>query len=359
MTVRASFRRFAPRGVLLGLTLIEMMVGLAIGLFLLTVMGAIFFGSRNTFGSQMHVARLQESARFALDTLAADLRVAGFRGCRGAANDTPLNSVLNTPSGFLYRFSEGVWASHAQAGAWAPALDSTLTAPNLSPAPWSGGDVLTVRRPVGTGWSLTAEMSSGTSAVPISQGSAITARDLLMISDCSGATYFQASNATPGASGSIEHSSVAAMTPGLSSSDLGRAYLQDAVVQRMATTTYYLAASARTGRDGLRSLWSYTTPNYDGTPQPQELITGVEGLVVRLGLDTNADGAVDAQARPADVADWTQVLSVQLDVLLVSPNDGVTASAQPYAFDGRTVTPTDRRLRIVASTSVSLRNAVR
>ena len=45
-------------------------------------------------------------------------------------------------------------------------------------------------------------------------------------------------------------------------------------------------------------------------------------------------------------------------VLLAGAGDSPTTNAQPYVFDGQTVTPTDRKLRTVMSMLVSLRNTV-
>lgn len=346
----------AIRGVR-GVTLVELMVAMGLGLFLVGVMGMIFLGSKGTFQSQNHVARLQESARFSVDTISADLRMAGFRGCRGLGTTTPLLNTLNTPTGFRYNFAQGVWASRHNGSTWAPALDAVLT--GLSAVPNSAGDVLTVRRTVGSGWSLTAEMTSATSPLSVTSTGRITSGDLLMVSDCSGSAVFQATNATPGVSGSIEHSASVTATPGVSTTSLGRAFLQDAVVYRLATVTYFLAPSQRTGKTSQLALWSFTTPVYDGTTQPQELVTGVEGFRVTLGLDTNGDGAADAYAAPADVTDWTQVVTAQTELLLASTEDGVTSSPQPYTFAGTTVTPTDRRLRSVVSLTAQVRNALR
>jgi type IV pilus assembly protein PilW len=212
---------------------------------------------------------------------------------------------------------------------------------------------------VGTGWALTAEMDSATSALNVTPTGRITAGDLLMVSDCAGAAVFQATNATPGVSGSIEHSASVTATPGVSTNSLGRAFLQDALLYRLATVTYYLAPSQRTGKTTQRALWSFTSPVYDGTVQPQELVTGVEGFRVTLGLDSNGDGAADAYAAPAAVTDWAQVVTVQTELLLASTEDGIASSAQPYTFDGTTVTPTDRRLRTVVSLTAQVRNALR
>lgn len=347
------------RGLGRGVSLVELMVAMGLGLFLVGVMGMIFLGSKGTFQSQNHVSRLQESARFTVDTLATDLRMSGFRGCRGTGVATPVVNVLNTPTDFLYNFGQGVWASRHTGSAWSPALDAAIRTPRLVPEPHSAGDVLTVRRTTGPGWSLTAEMASPTAALNVTPTGLITARDLLLVSDCAGAAVFQATNNSPGTDGAIEHSASVTATPGLSANSLGRVFLQDAMVHRLTTVTYYLAASARTGKTGLRALWSYTTPVYDGTPQPQELVTGVEGLRVTLGLDSNGDGAADAHVRPADVTDWGQVMTAQVELLLASTEDNISSAPQPYTFDGTAVTPTDRRLRTVVSTTVQVRNALR
>lgn len=340
-----------------GVTLVELMVGLAIGLFLVGVGSLIFLGSKGTFQSQNHVGRLQESARFVADTINADLRMAGFRGCRGFGATTPLTNTLNTPTGFRYNFGQGVWASRYSSSTWSPALDSVLT--GLVPAPTSAGDVLTIRRAWGPGWALTAEMASATAVLNVSAGSTVRQGDLLMVSDCAGAAVLQATNATPGADGAIEHSSAVTLTPGLSTASLGRPFLQDALVHRLATSTYYLAPSTRTGKTDQRALWVHTTPSYDGTTYPQELVTGVERLAVRLGLDGNGDGGVESYVMPHQVTDWAQVTAVQIDLLLASTEDFVTTEPQPYLWNGARITPTDRRQRTVVSLTASVRNATR
>lgn len=349
------------RARLRGVTLVELMVAMVLGLFLVGVMGMIFLGSKTTFQAQNHVSRLQESARFILDTVSADLRMSGFRGCRGIGTNTPITNLLNTPTGFLHDFASGIWASHYSGSSWVPALDTSIATPGQgpSPAPSSRGDVLTVRRTVGPGWALTAEMASPTATLNLTPTGRITANDLLLVSDCVGAAVFQATNTRPGLDGAIEHSASVTTNPGVSTNSLGRAFLQDAMVHRLATTTYFLAPSAREGKTGVSALWSRTWPVYDGTTQAQELVTGVEGLRVTLGVDSNGDSAADLYVEPKDVANWTQVVTARTEVLLASTEDNITSGYPPYTFAGTVVTPTDRRLRIVVSTVAQVRNALR
>ncbi|MDE2394343.1 MAG: PilW family protein, partial [Burkholderiales bacterium] len=180
--------------------------------------------------------------------------------------------------------------------------------------------------------------------------------DLLVVADCSGAALFQASNANPGTSGSIEHlAGVSGQVPGNATADLGRAWLQDATVYRVQAITYYLAASQR--QPGLLSLWSYATPPY-GLPAATatEMVTGVERMQVTYGIDTVGDQAAHQFVTADAVTDWTTVVSARVELLLDGPDANTTTTPQPYVFAGVSVTPTDHRMRTVVSLVASLRN---
>ena len=89
----------------LGLTLIELMVALAIGSFLVIGSIQIYSQSREAFIINESIARVQETAQFAMDTIEADLRMASNwgrtsrglaienRSIDGNANPKPLVNV--------------------------------------------------------------------------------------------------------------------------------------------------------------------------------------------------------------------------------------------------------------------------
>lgn len=341
-----------------GLTLVELMVAVAIGLFLVAVMGTIFLGSKGTFVSQDTMARLQENGRFAMDTIGADLRMAGFRGCFSKGRTLDVKNVLNGPTRALYDFGVGISVSRNVGGStWSPVLDAAIS--GLSPAPNAAGHVITVRRPIGTGQALIAAMSSNTAALSVSVPSSFQKGDLLLVTDCGGAAVFQASNADVGTTGSIEHvAGTAGLTPDMSTSDLSRTYAHDALVYRMQAITYYLAPSARPGKTGVMALWAFANPSYDGTVQPAELVTGVERMAVSLGIDTDGDQNANQYLAPDAVTDWTTVVSARIDLLLASATNNVTTAPQPYVFAGVSTTPTDRKLRTVMTLVSSLRNTL-
>ena len=63
-----------------GVTLIELMVAMLIGSILLIGAVTVFSDSRSTFRTSDIIARLQENARFALDTIEPDIRQAAYWG---------------------------------------------------------------------------------------------------------------------------------------------------------------------------------------------------------------------------------------------------------------------------------------
>lgn len=336
-----------------GMTLIELMIAVVIGLFLVAVMGSIFVGSRTTFSAQESISRLQENGRFAVDTIAHDLRLSGFRGCLGQVRATPLVNTLNTPAALLYDFGTPAWGSRNTGAGWSPALQAPLA--GLAPLP--AGDVLVVRRPVGSGWSLIGEMASNTAPLVVTASPNFTQGDLLLAADCAGGVVLQATNVGPGAAGSIEHNAgVAGISPGVSTNDLGRMLSNDAMVWRLQTVIYYLAPSVR--RPGEISLWSYTAPTYDGSANAAELVTGVERMAVAFGVDTDGDFAADRFLDASQVADWTQVVSARVDLLLSGNADNTATAPQPYTWAGANVVPADRKLRTTISVAASLRNTV-
>ncbi len=63
----------------MGFSLVELMVAMTIGLGLTLVVAQLFLGSRQIQATQDDLARIQEGARFAVELLAKELRMAGYK----------------------------------------------------------------------------------------------------------------------------------------------------------------------------------------------------------------------------------------------------------------------------------------
>ena len=75
-----------------GLTLVELLIAMALGLLVLLAIVSLYVGSRQTFRIQEDSARLQETGRYAIETLGRSIRQAGFW-------NMPINPV-STATGF-------------------------------------------------------------------------------------------------------------------------------------------------------------------------------------------------------------------------------------------------------------------
>lgn len=334
----------------LGMSLVELMVWMAISMLILAVIGVVYGNTKQITRVNDTVSRLQENGRFVIHLLDRDLRMVGFRGCNGAAV-APV-SVLNSTA-YPYRFDVAIAGFYGSSSAWSPALDSSIS--TLSPAPVVNTDVVTIRHIDGPGVPLTATMGNASADLQVSAGSPLAAGDVLLVADCSNAAIFNATSFTS-ASGVIGHEVIGASVPGNTTKNLGYAFSTDASVYRLVTRTYYVAASAR--KPGTNALWANSVPAYDLQPQPEEMVEGVDGIVVLYGEDLDGDRAANRYVTANAVGTWNNVVSVRPQVLLATVLDKMATSPQPYTFNGVTTTPTDRRLRTVLTSVVTVRNRV-
>ncbi|MEQ1486712.1 PilW family protein [Methyloglobulus sp.] len=100
-----------------GFTLVEIMIALLIGVFLLGGVMGVFLNTKQTYSVQEALSRLQENGRFAMDFLAKDIRMADYREClttlpladavSGTDNDTdPANGFLDGSDSITIVWSE-------------------------------------------------------------------------------------------------------------------------------------------------------------------------------------------------------------------------------------------------------------
>jgi len=329
-----------------GFSLVEFMVASTVGVLILGVIGTIYDNSKQVTRVSDTISRLQENGRFAIQLLDRDVRMAGFRGC-GGPTIPPVN-VLSATS-YLYQYDVGITGNRASGGAWLPGLDASITA--LSPAPQAGGDVVTVRHIDGPGIPLAARMASPQDTLQVSAGSPIATGDILMVADCAASAIFRA---TSYAGGVIGHDAGAGAAPTNTTINLGQIFGTDASVYRLVTRTYFIAPSAR--KPNTTSLWINSVPNYDGQPQPVEMVEGVERFVLLYGEDLDNDRAANRYVAADTVVNWANVVSAKALLLMATTNDNMAMSPQPYKFNGVATVPADRRLRQSLTSLITLRN---
>lgn len=330
-----------------GLGLVEIMVAIVVGLIVLDGVLQIYLNSNQTYRMQENQSRIQENGRFALQFMTKDLRAAGYIGCvtlpqisiNVLASGPPLTPMFD-PATVIQGYDSGAWP------ATFPAQPANLVL---------GTSVLVVTAPVGGSVQLNADMPTNNPAAVIGIASNpynFNTGDLLVVSDCQSADLFRATNV---ATTSIDHAAT-----GNTSAALSKAYKSDALVMKYDVFMYYIGTDAA-GRNAL----------FRGSPTggTNQLIDNVQDMQITYGIDTvnrfddpsvvnfNAYQYLTAAAVPA--TDWPKVVSAQVNLLLVSNDDGLTTQPQQYSFNGAAVTAADRRLYRPFSGTIAFRNRVK
>lgn len=411
MTTHFSPRRFSPVNRQSGVSLIELMIGIAISSILMLGMYQIFIASRITFQMQQGLSRVQENGRFAMDYLQRNVRMAGFLGCGsdvGRSNQTTFVNHLSMADGSMpagtgneYRFQRPIEAYTA--GSMTATPDFTAIATSASP-PIAGNDVLilrvlsddsvpviTLNKSAGNAQILVRLANTTSPALAAGANNAIYA-----MQNCRSADIFQAKLASQNLviEGLISpnvyvDTTVTDCSNGnggcpwdfrvsnafLNAKPLVGATLLNGEIHRAE----YLGLYIRNNANGIPALYvrrftrGGTASGLAAVGAPEELAEGVERMLVRFGVDTDGDNVIDAYRTAAEIingvvgdaaldAAWRQVVSVRVGILAQSADRAavtgdVNGNARTYSVLGTTITPaSDGRMRQVYETTIALRN---
>jgi type IV pilus assembly protein PilW len=328
-----------------GFSLIEIMVAMTIGLVISALVVTIFSASSKTYHAADTVGALQETGRVALDSIDRDVQMAGFRGCNSnnVANSGPLINVITAPTAFSNDLATAIQGYEFTGPGWTPALPPAIT--GAAPAPAANSDVLVVRVAVGAPGTLSGPMVSATSDVPLFSTAGFNVNDNVFVADCNETAAFRV---TGFAGTNLVHAVGAGANTNAS---LGRVFAEDALVMRFETHAYYVAPSSRNAATET-SLWMLSS----AAAGPVEVVEDVEGLEIQYGEDTDADYVANVFRRANSVVDFTQVVALQVNLLLRGTNNNEAQQITNYVFNGATVVPADRYTRRVYTTTIQLRN---
>lgn len=325
-----------------GLSLVELMISITLGLILMTGVVQLFVSSKDTFSAQQASSRVQETGRLAVEFINRDVRMAGFTGFRGRLS-TITNKVA--PINYVSNYVNGISVLDAAAAA--------------DIAPKNDTNVLVIRGALeGESSALTkpAELGLLTVALRTTEPGACTGggtryngmclTDDLMIADYQKTIFFTPRALTPdGASLRIEY----AGAWGGDYMNYTEYFEVGARVSAAKTATYFI----RDGVSGRPSLFQRVNDE-----DPVELLEGV----ANIGVSYNRYSAPNNYFSAVGVLDglWNNlnnpVISLQIELLVESVEDNVLDEEQAYQFDNERVQADDRRLRQVFATTVAMRN---
>lgn len=354
-----------------GLSLIELMIAIALGMVLMLGVMQMFLSSRQVFATQQALSRIQETGRLAMEFMAKDIRMAGYMGCMTRTSGAAITNTLNNATNFDTNFGvaiQGFTAATVPAGALATATPTAAT------------DIVVVRGAFGGGAQLSGSNHNASAQLFVTQTSfeaggctggtprvsGMCEGDIVVVADCAKARVFQITNLQSTGSGGTTvnavHSNSGTVSPGNAISSWGGASAPDselfdagADIMTASSITYFIAPGAS---GFLPSLWQRS-----GLTQPIELLEGVENMSLRYGLDNDGDFIPDGNylnaADVTAVGGWARVLSVRIELLIASIEPNVLADPQPYVFAGAPATAAavaDRRLRMVFSNTIGIRS---
>lgn len=316
-----------------GVTLVELLVALAIGSFLLLGAVTVFMQGRDTFRTNESIARLQENARFVLNAVEPDIRMASFFGLTTRPGKISNSAGEDDPD---------IIGPDDCATNWAVDLADTIEGFNGS-YPWAcaastshegNSDVLVVRRASGESTD-TADLEAGT-------------------------MYIVSARLQPG-----EIFTGTSLPTGFDDSTSEN--------RELVVNGYYVdSSSSLTTTDN--TVPSLRRKRLVGGPavRDEEVLPGVEDLQVQFGVDTDDDGAsgrgvVDRYVNPDDgILDPdsgsylpdAEILAVRLWVRVRAEQREVGyENTNSYTYADENFTADDNFRRVVVSKTIYLRNA--
>lgn len=334
-----------------GLSLVELLIAITLGLVLMAGVIQMFLSSRTVFSTQQALSRVQEGGRLAIEFISQDIRMAGYMGCvnRGTqlANDLGLDfwSKYTTPAPVAFPFSvEGLTAASAAALA-------------LTPAPVANSDVLAVRYAAGAPHILSQDNSFTPGVINVRAAGVVAAGNCVnglcvgadvLVSNCTGASIFRiASISLNGDVSTINH--VGGWPEANKAPSRYTIFNAGSELLPVWTVVYYVGVSPVSNRPALYRR--------EGTGPSIELIDGVENISLRYRNGVVGDFFTAAEI--VSPAQWGQIDAVSVEFLMQGNENNVLESPQEYIFAGATVPgPADRRVRQVFSTTVAIRSRV-
>ena len=286
------------------------MVAMTIGLVLVGAGIAVYANSRAAYTVNESISRLQETARYALDEITRDLRLAGYWG---------LNSSAALVSGNLPD------ANNDCAPQWYTNLSNRV----------QGSDG------VNTGYAPcipAATYQAGTDIL------AMRFVDPTPVVTLVGNTPYLRSNRNSG------RLFLGAAQPG---------GLADAQNYKLESRAYYVSPWTNTLGDGAPALKRVVLVPGAGNAalQEQVVVSGVENLQVQYALDVDGNRSVDRYVNAGPGVSWSQVEAVRIWLLVRAPTpEAGYTNTTSYPLPQAAVTPSDNFRRVLVTKTVHLHN---
>lgn len=386
-----------------GLSLLELLVSMLIGLIILAGVIQVFEGNYRTSRYQDALAVVQENGRFALTVLTRDLRQAGYVGCKSGyklvrnaldvADPDGLSNSLrygieaweaegtqgfglgSPPTGFPF-YIEGTAPQATNSGAW---VDSMGATPDFVLQALPGSDIIRLSGGYGAVATVTNISSNDIAAAQVEVDSAagFSANQLVVRNECRPETpvvmqvcsvvgntlnLFGACSVGNRAADPDDPSSMFAVMADQDPGERLSMYSEMVVVD---SRIYFVGLGAGNVPSLFRSVLVNGAPG-----DPQELVEGIENIQYLFGINTHEEaGPPTMYVPPSGLPDYAgaafedsemQASTVRVFLMAVSAEDNLVRAepgALSYRFMGETYDQVpDGRIRQIFSRTVTVRN---
>ncbi|WP_159016480.1 PilW family protein [Cognatiluteimonas profundi] len=316
--IRFQFRSPAP---MRGVTLIELMVALVLGLIVTGAALTLFVTNRKTYTASESLGRIQESQRTAFELMSRDVREGAGNACEKGLS---VANVVNSPSGNWYTdFAGGIKGYDGGTDFSGGPLFGTTKFLRVA-----GTDAIELKSSVSSGLAVVTMPGHTSSDIKVNDpNNDLHDGDIAMVCNFDHAAIFQITNVNLGVN--VVHNNGTG-TPGNCSKGLGfptdctdtngNAYdfgdHQPAVLAKLRATRWYIGYNGRTyNGQPSRSLYLSNVKNTGGTLSVvnNEITQGVRDMQLTY-LVQGASSYVGASA--IATADWAKVVAVSIDMVM-------------------------------------------
>lgn len=307
-----------PRSAVRGLTLVELMVGLAIGMVLVAGL-ALMFANTSQSGNELNKSIRQiENGRYAVQLLEDDIVHAGFYG------ELPLDSVHYGP---VPATLEDLCTTTGHGG-W-DAVTSRAPLPVFGLSKDDKPSCLTNRLD-GTPAFVIHHLDNA--AAPVAPASATAGMTYVQTSRCS-------KDMDPVANPLVPAFAVAAVAPAtfpFRNLDCST----PSAVRPYVARIYYIASCSECGGSSADNTPTLKMAELRGTAMTVlPLVEGIEQMVLEYGIDTTGNGTASSFGTESATTDWGNVVAMRLHLLsrTTEPSPGFTDS-KTYTLGNSTIT---------------------
>jgi type IV pilus assembly protein PilW len=336
-----------------GFSLIELLIAMVIGLFVLAGVVQVTVNSKRSYIDNQEISNIQDNVRYAMDIIAKDFRSAGYRACAnkepnvvniiatneknkvaGAFDVTALsafdgNDITGQPAGLptLYNRQQGL-----PSGAAKPDVITLRTVTNNNELTLSNHNPMSG---ILSTWQ-TVSFASGTPFM-VTDSSCQNVAILVGEKNLASPTEISISdkNCTKGLNSVTPYTCGASITP-----DSTAPLSPGSNIFPYAANTYFIALSNTFSNTPALKRRFIQITNGEMSYQIEEIALGVENMQLTYGEDTDRDGKVNSTFKTANaVTQWNNVVAMRIELTLRSYN-AVGNSGQADGFIRKNVAAT-------------------